>query len=90
MRNGYFKHDKALAMEPHRGPRGKGHERVKNALPPLLLEEVLLASVPHKRELKGKVIIDLCAGFQSWAPVADKFKCKYVAIDIVGDRNKVQ
>jgi len=90
MKNGYFKHFRALAMEPHRGPRGVGSVKDKNAVPSLLLEEILLASVPRKSDLKGKVIIDLCAGFQSWAPVADKFKCKYVAVDIVGDRNRVK
>ena len=37
---GYFKHFKALAMEPCRGPRGRGHTKEKNALPEMLLGEI--------------------------------------------------
>ena len=81
---GYYRHFKALAMEPLRGPRGKGHTKEKNALPFDLLSEIAtkaLASHP------GKVIINLCAGFQSWAPVAEMLGCQYVAVDAMGDRN---
>ena len=39
MHRGFFKHFKALAMEPIRGPRGKGHNKEKNALPVDLLRE---------------------------------------------------
>lgn len=87
--NGYYRHFKALAMKPVRSPRGKGHTKEKNALPPQLLEEVLLSSLHKHKGHKGqRVIIDLCSGFQSWAPVAEKYGCVYVAIDVLGDRNK--
>ena len=88
MDRGYYKHFKGLAMEPYRKPRGKGQGKEKNLIPALLLEEVLLASSPSTQKLQGKVVIDLCSGFQSWKPVAQKFGCKYIAIDILGDRNK--
>ena len=78
MQKGDFKHTKALAMEPIRGPRGAGHTKEKNALPcDLLLEfagaalQELLVSTDSGR----KVIVNLCAGFQSWAPVAHDLDC---------------
>ena len=37
--------------------------------------------------MQGKVILDLCSGYQSWAPVAKRLGCTYVAIDLLGDRN---
>ena len=84
--DGYYRHFKALAMEPLRGPRGKGHTKEKNALPFDLLSEIAIEALasPHGQR---KVIIDLCAGFQSWAPVADAFGCQYIAIYVMGDRN---
>ena len=42
MKDGYYRHFKALAVEPYRGPRGKGHMKEKNALPEDLLEEIAL------------------------------------------------
>lgn len=85
--NGYFKHFKAIAMEPIRGPRGAGHTKEKNALPAELLEEVLVQAKRERGEVGADVIIDLCAGFQSWRPVAAKHGFRYVAVDVMGDRN---
>ena len=90
MQKGYFKHTKALAMEPIRGPRGPGHTKEKNALPYDLLLEfagAALQELPVSTDSGRKVIVDLCAGFQSWAPVAHDLHCTYVAIDVLGDRN---
>ena len=78
-------------MEPIRGPRGRGHTKEKNALPPQLLEEILLSSLDKCKDRVGpKVVIDLCSGFQSWAPIAKKYGCIYVAVDVhvLGDRNR--
>ena len=90
MVGGYFSHYKALAMEPSRGPRGVGHTKEKNELPHDLLYEFAshaLAELPKKKNKRRRVIVDLCAGFQSWAPVASELDCTYVAIDILGNRN---
>ena len=44
--DGYYRHFKALAMEPLRGPRVKGHMKEKNALPfDLMAELATLESV---------------------------------------------
>ena len=68
VRNGYFRHFKALAMEPCRGPRGKGHVKEKNALPGDLLREIGLSvckdSSNESDDTNPKVILDLCSGFQ--------------------------
>ena len=87
IRDGYYRHFKALAVEPFRGPRGKGHTKEKNALPEDLLEEIALHAMHRGENRQGKVIVDLCAGYQSWAPVAERLGCTYVAIDLLGDRN---
>jgi len=86
VKNGFFRHHKALAMEPIRGPRGRGHTKEKNALPAELLEEFALEVMRTTSNLEGRVVLDLCAGFQSWAPVAAKLGCKYVAVDVLGAR----
>ena len=84
---GYFRHFKALAVEPERGPRGKGHTKEKNALPRGLLELVLAQAVDETPRRGAKGIVDLCSGFQSWRPVALEHGCSYVAVDVLGDRN---
>ena len=71
-------------MEPIRGPRGAGHTKEKNVVPPLVLEEILMAALQHQKVGGGDVVVDLCAGFQSLAPVAREFGCRYVAVDILG------
>ena len=59
MHKGYFKHTKALAMEPIRGPRGPGHTKEKNALPYDLLLEfagAALHELPVSTDSGWKVI----------------------------------
>ena len=85
---GYFKHFKALAMEPCRGPRGPGHTKEKNALPKGLLETVLKQVKSRSESSRAKVVVDLCSGFQSWRPVAMAHGCGYLAVDVLGDRTK--
>jgi len=75
-------------MEPIRGPRGRGHAKDKNALPPALLHELGTAVYNSASNPGTKVILDLCSGFQSWRDVAAKLGCKYIAVDICGDRDK--
>ena len=71
-------------MEPNRGPRGVGHTKEKNELPRAhdLLHEFgshALSELPKKKNKRRRVIVDLCAGFQSWAqaPVASELDCAY-------------
>ena len=77
-------------MEPIRGLRGIGHTKEKNALPVDLLREFAecaLTELPKRKNQRRRVIVDLCAGFQSWKPVAAEMNCIYVAVDVLGDRN---
>ena len=84
---GQFRHFKAIAMEPIRGPRGHGHVKEKNALPEGLLRVVLHHALLERPLVGTDVVIDLCSGFQSWRPVAEELGCRYVAVDIMGDRD---
>ena len=89
--DGYYRHFKALAMEPSRGPQGKGHTQEKNALPSdlaNLLETILDQVLARGSASSRAVVVDLCAGFQSWRPVALSRRCIYVAVDLLGDRTK--
>jgi len=81
---GKFAHFLALAMEPQRGPRGAAHASGKCGMPRELLAEVLWAAA--KGSLEGKVVLDLCAGFQSMREVAEARGAKYVAVDVQGGR----
>ena len=81
---GKFSHFLALAMEPQRGPRGASHVSGKNGMPRELLAEVLWSAA--KGSLEGKVVLDLCAGFQSMREVAEARGAKYVAVDLQGRR----
>ena len=74
-----------LAQEPIRGPRGPGANKLKNAVPDLLCEEWMQYVQVHTR---GDCIIDLCAGYQSLKPFALKYGFNYIAVDVLGDRNR--
>ena len=54
----------ALAVDPQRGPRGAGATSKTCGIPNMLITEILQA-LKETRQLEGKVVIDLCAGFQS-------------------------
>jgi 8-oxo-dGTP pyrophosphatase MutT (NUDIX family) len=51
----------------------------------MLIREVL-AAVAEMRQLKGKVVLDLCAGFQSLRDEVLRAGAKYVAVDLEGYR----
>ena len=53
----------------------------------MLLGEILMSCIDQRVSKKQDVVLDLCAGSQSWAPVARKFGCRYIAVDVLGDRN---
>jgi len=77
----------ALAVEPNRGPRGEGAVKLKCGMPRALLAEILM-KIAEKQDITDKVVLDICAGFQSMREVAHKLGLKYVAVDIQGDRMK--
>ena len=80
-----FKHFRGLAQEPIRGPRGPGANKLKNAVPDLLCDEWIQYVQAHTH---GNCIIDLCAGYQSLKPFALKYGFNYIAVDVLGDRNR--
>ena len=82
-----FNHYMALAVEPNRGPRGEGAVKLKCGMPRALLAEILM-KIAEKQDITDKVVLDICAGFQSMREVAHKLGLKYVAVDIQGDRMK--
>ena len=41
-----------------------------------------------KASTQGDTIIDLCAGYQSLKPFALKHGFNYIAVDVLGDRNR--
>ena len=47
----------------------------------------LLQAVNEAEGMEGKVVLDLCAGFQSLREQVLKMGAKYVAVDIAGERN---
>ena len=59
---------------------------MKTAMPQmaLLTEEFLRHAMGRS---SNKVVIDLCAGWQSMRPVCDKLGLEHIAVDIEGDRN---
>ena len=50
----------------------------------LWTEEVLRHTMSRS---SNKVVIDLCAGWQSMKPVCELLGLDYIAVDIEGDRN---
>ena len=84
---GLFKHYMALAVHPERGPRGEGAVSLKCGMPTQMLQEIMM-QVAREGEVTDKVVLDLCAGFQSLRDTALKLGMRYVAVDIQGERNK--
>ena len=80
-----FRHFMALAVDPERGPRGPGAARMTCGIPNMLIKEILTA-VSEQVSLGGKVVLDLCAGFQSIREEVLKAGATYVAVDLHGAR----
>ena len=76
-----FRHHMALAVHPERGPRGAGAAEMTCGMPRQLIMEVLKA-VAATAQVSGKVVVDLCAGFQSMREAVEAAGAKYVAVDI--------
>ena len=80
-----FKHYMALAVDPQRGPRGAGSAKMTCGMPQQLIKE-LLRTVAETAQISGKVVVDLCAGFQSLKAEVLAAGAKYVAVDLSGER----
>ena len=59
-----FKHFMALAVDPQRGPRGTNATKMTCNIPEKLVIE-LLTAINEVGTIEDKVVLDLCAGFQS-------------------------
>jgi hypothetical protein len=86
--NNRFIHDKALGVEPRRAPQGQGSTRIRNSVASGLLEEIVTHALTKSTNPKARIILDLCSGFQSLRPIATRLGCSYIAVDLVGDRNR--
>ena len=84
---GKYAHFQALGVEPQRGPRGTSHVSGKCGMPRELLKEILKAACGGE-DITNKVVLDLCAGFQSMKEVAEDMGARYLAVDLEGARNK--
>jgi len=84
-----FKHFMTLATDPQKGPRGVGATSQTCGIPNGLIKEILVA-VAERAALGGKVVLDLCAGFQSIRNEVLKAGAKYVGVDIQGRRQVKQ
>ena len=82
---GRYQHFSAHGVDPEMGARGAGASTEKHGLPELLLQEMLSQMLGQcsKKELQGKrVVINLCAGDQSWRPVIEQRGLRYIGIDL--------
>ena len=80
--DGHFQHELALAVDPKRGPRGPGAAATRNAMPRMLLNEVLQQALAAQRSTEQTVVIGICAGYQSLRPVVEQLGLHYVPVDI--------
>jgi len=78
---GKFRHDLVLSGPTGTGPSGKGIERQKNAVPHLLLMEILKAAIANNTDPKRLYVLDLFAGFGSMRAAAKAAGLGYIAVD---------
>ena len=79
---GRFRHDKVLSGATGTGPTGSGIEQQKNAVPPMLLDEILSAVKSQRTDSKRTWVIDLFAGYGSLRAVAKAQGLNYLAVDM--------
>ena len=75
----------ALEVDPQRGPRGANAAKMTCRMPEMLVAE-LLEGINEVETIKGKVVLDLCAGFQSLRETVLAMGGKSVAVDVAGQR----
>ena len=83
-----FRHYMALAVDPQRGPSGPQARCMTCGILDALITEIL-AAMAKTQQLRGKVVLDLCAGFQSIREAVNQIKAgaTYVAVDLEGNRS---
>ena len=64
------------------GPTGTGIEQQKNAVPPMMLEEIFTAVKSQRTNSKRAWVIDLFAGYGSLRAVAKAQGLNYLAVDM--------
>ena len=79
---GRYRHYKVLSGATGTGPTGTGIEQQKNAVPPMLLEEILTAVKSQRTDSGRTWVIDLFAGYGSLREVAKTMGLNYLAVDI--------
>ena len=79
---GRYRHHKVLSGAAGTCPTGTGIEQQKNAIPPMLLEEILAAVKSQHTDSKRTWAIDFFAGYGSLREVAKTMGLNYFAVDI--------
>jgi hypothetical protein len=74
--SGFYRHVSAYAKEPHRQPKGATRVAIPQAWSSEVLGHSLKSAAPRR-----KVVIDLCCGFRSLLPVAQKMGLRYIGVD---------
>ena len=76
-----YRHHKVLSGPTGTGPTGKGIEKQKNAVPHLLLKEILQAVKQSNTDPNRRYVLDLFAGYDSMRFAAAEEELKYIAVD---------
>ena len=72
----------ALAVDPQRGANAT---KMTCGIPERLIIEILTA-INEVESIEDKVVLDLCAEFQSLREQVIKMGANYVAVDVMGTR----
>ena len=78
---GKFRHNKVLPGATGTVPTGKGIEQQKNAVPHLLLMEILQACKANNTDPKRVYVLDLFVGYGSMRAAAKEAGLGYIAVD---------
>ena len=76
-----YRHHYALSVEPEREKQGKGVTARRNHIPAQLLLEVVRVAQQQGRA-NQRIVIDLCAGYQSVRAVCEQEGLLYIPVDI--------
>ena len=76
-----YRHHYALSVEPEREKQGKGVTARRNHIPAQLLLEVVRVAQQQGRA-NQRIVIDLCAGYQSVRTVCEQEGLLYIPVDI--------
>ena len=77
---GGFQHDKVIDGDGDRSLKGPEAKQLRQQIPYKATVEVLEALM--KKEKRGKIVLDLFSGGESWKRAAEKKDYQYVGVDI--------